>query len=253
MVRIRVIPTLLLHRGGLIKSIKFANYKYVGDPINVVRIFNEKEVDELAIIDIDATRDKREPNFKQISEIVSEAFMPVAYGGGVNSLDQIKEIFYRGVEKVVLNKAAVTNERVITESAKLFGSQSVVASIDVKKVFLKGYRVYTDNGRNDTGLNPVEFAKRLRDRGAGEILLNSIDRDGTYRGYDAPLISLLAESVDIPVIALGGAGSIEDFKKAIQNGASAVAAGSMFVFKRPHQAVLVSYPSPDEILNINSV
>jgi cyclase len=250
-IQIRVIPTLILHKGGLIKSIKFKDYKYVGDPINAVRIFNEMEVDEIAIIDIDATREKREPSFKQISEIVSEAFMPVAYGGGVTQLAQIHKIFQNGVEKVILNKAAISNPQIINEAARIFGSQSIVVSIDVKKVLWRGYRVYTDNGRNDTGLNPVDLAKKLADLGAGEILLNSIDRDGTYKGYDQHLISLVTSSVNIPVITLGGAGSMHDFKKARHSGASAVAASSMFIFKRPHQAVLISYPSPKEISNIN--
>lgn len=253
MVRIRVIPTLLLHKGQLIKSVKFKDFRYVGDPINAVRIFNEKEVDEIAIIDIDATKDKRAPNYKQIAEIVSEAFMPVAYGGGINNLDQIKDIFSLGVEKVIMNKAILTNPNLIPAAAKLFGSQSIVGSIDVKRVFLKGYRVYNDSGRTDTGMEPAGFARELQDRGVGEILLNSIDRDGTYRGYDENLISLIADSVDIPVIVLGGAGSIEDFRKARLRGASAVAAASMFVFKRPHQAVLISYPSPEEITKINQL
>ncbi|MGN6436112.1 MAG: AglZ/HisF2 family acetamidino modification protein [Agriterribacter sp.] len=245
--RVRVIPTLLLHNNGLIKSIKFKDYKYVGDPINAVKIFNDKEVDEIALIDIDASRQNRSPDIKRIAEISNEAFMPMAYGGGIRSLDQIKEIFYSGIEKVILNKAAIENPSLITSAAQLFGSQSIVVSIDVKKRFLKGQRVYTGNGKVNTGFEPVNFAKRMENAGAGELLLNSIDLDGTYAGYDLALIKQISRSVQIPVISLGGASSLADFRSAIDNGASAVAAGSMFVFQRPHNAVLISYPSPQQL------
>jgi cyclase len=230
-----------------VKSVKFKNHRYVGDPINAVKIFNEKESDEIAIVDIDVTASRREPNIALIREIVSEAFMPVAYGGGISRMDQVKEIFFSGVEKVIINKAAHTNPELIAEGAKLFGSQSIVVSIDVRKSVFRGYRVYTDNGQYDTGINPVEFAKKMELLGAGEILLNSIERDGTYKGYDTEVLSMVSHSVNIPVIALGGAGSIDDFRKARQSGASAVSAGSMFVFKRPHQAVLISYPDQKEL------
>lgn len=245
--RIRVIPSLLLHKGGLIKSVQFKNYKYVGDPINAVKIFNEKEVDEIAVIDIDATRDNRPPNIEAISEIASEAFMPMAYGGGITTLDQIKKILFNGFEKVIINKALHTNLSLITQAANLVGSQSVVASMDVKKSLFGGYKVYTDNGKNAAKTSPVEFAKQVESAGAGEILINNIDADGTYNGFDAALIQSIASQVHIPVIAIGGAGSVEDFAKAKQAGASAVAAGSMFVFQRPHQAVLISYPTQKEL------
>ncbi|MBW7840881.1 MAG: imidazole glycerol phosphate synthase subunit HisF [Chitinophagaceae bacterium] len=245
--RIRVIPALLLHKGGLIKSVKFKDYKYIGDPINAVKIFNEKEVDEIALIDIDASRENRDPDIKKIAEIASEAFMPMAYGGGITTIEQIKGLFYNGIEKVILNKAAVQNPALITEAARLFGSQSVMVSIDVKKHFFKGAGVYTNNGKANTGFAPAQFAKKMEDTGAGEILLNNIDRDGTYMGYDTGLIKLVAEAVNIPVIAIGGASGMEDFSLAIQHGASAVAAGSMFVFQRPHNAVLISYPTQREL------
>lgn len=245
--RIRVIPSLLLHKGGLVKSVRFKDYKYIGDPINAVKIFNEKEVDEIAVIDIDATREKRKLNFAQISEIAGEAFMPMAYGGGITRIEEIKEILFSGVEKVIINKTAHTNPKLITEAARLFGNQSIVVSIDVKKTLFNGYRVYTDNGKNNSGLSPALFAKKMEEAGAGEILLNNIDADGTYRGYDIKLIQEVSKGVSIPVIALGGAGSVEDFRKAKENGASAVAAGSMFVFQRPHQAVLISYPTQKEL------
>ena len=244
---LRIIPCLLLHNGGLVKSVRFKDYKYVGDPINAVKIFNEKEADEIAIIDISATAENRLPEIKLIREIVSEAFMPVAYGGGVNTIDLMKEILYYGVEKIIVNKGVHTKPRMISDGAKLFGSQSIVVSIDVKKSLFRSYKVFTDRGQIDSGLNPVEFARKMEEMGAGEILLNVIDRDGTYKGYDKDIIAAVSHAVNIPVIAIGGAGSINDFKIARQSGASAVAAGSMFVFKRPHQAVLISYPGQKEI------
>ena len=245
--RIRVIPTLLLHKGGLIKSVQFKNYKYVGDPINAVKIFNEKEVDEIAVIDIDATRDNRPPNFEQIFEIASEAFMPMAYGGGITNIDEVKRILFSGYEKVIFNKILHTNLKLITESANLVGSQSVVASIDIKKNILGGFTVYTDNGTNNTKKKPEQFVKDLESAGVGEIIVNYINHDGTYKGYNTPLILSITSAVNIPVIALGGAAEVDDFIKAKQAGASAVAAGSMFVFQRPHQAVLISYPTQKEL------
>jgi imidazole glycerol-phosphate synthase subunit HisF len=245
--RVRVIPVLLLKQGGLVKSVKFKDYKYVGDPINAVKIFNEKEVDELAIVDIDATREKRPPDIKRIAEIVSEAFMPIAYGGGITKIEEVKEILLNGVEKVIINKSALVNPALVTEAARQFGSQSVVVSLDIKKTLLKGKRVFTDNGKTNTGLDPVSFARKMEEAGAGELLLNSIDLDGSFGGYDLPLIKAVSESVNIPVIAMGGAASVDDFRLAVENGASAVSAGSMFVFQRPHRAVLISYPSQKEL------
>lgn len=245
--RTRVIPVLLLQKGGLVKTVKFKDPVYVGDPINAVKIFNEKEVDEITVIDIDASRENRSPDIKKITEIASEAFMPMAYGGGITSVDQIKQILYNGIEKVIINKAAVETPDLITKAAKLFGSQSIMVSIDVKKHFLKGIRVYIDNGKTNTGLTPAEFARRMEDAGAGEILLNSIDKDGTFNGYDYDIIKETSNNLNIPLIACGGGSDIEDFKKAVKAGASAVAAGSMFVFKRPHNAVLISYPSQQEL------
>ena len=246
----RVIPSLLIHKGGLVKSVQFKDYKYVGDPINAVKIFNEKEVDEIAVIDIDASKENKAPNIAKIAEIASEAFMPMAYGGGITTIEQIKEILYNGIEKVIINKAAHTTPHLITQAANLFGNQSIVVSIDVKKVFLKGYRVFIENGKKNTGLHPVEFAITAEKLGVGEILLNSIDKDGTFTGYDLALIQQVSKAVNIPVIAIGGASSVEDFAKAKQAGASAVSARSMFVFQRPHKAVLISYPTRKEIKEI---
>ena len=247
MKRIRVIPVLLIHNRGLIKSVKFKNYKYVGDPINAVRIFNEKEVDELAILDIDASRENREPDIPRIEEIVSEAFMPIAYGGGITTVDQVKRILSVGVEKVILNREAFRNPALISEIAKQYGSQSVVVSIDYKKNLFGKPFVYIENGKTSTGMDPVTFAKKMEEAGAGEILLNSIERDGTFTGYDLEMIEKISHSVHIPMIAVGGASNLADFKRAVQYGASAVSAGSLFVFQRPHRAVLISYPSQEEL------
>lgn len=247
MKRIRIIPSLLIHNGGLIKSTRFSDYKYVGDPINAVKIFNDKEVDEISIMDIDASRLGKKPDISKIAAIVSEAFMPVAYGGGISSLDQVKTLFAHGVEKVMLNKAAVMSPRLVTEIASQYGSQSMVVSMDVKKTLFRGKLVFTDNGKTNTGFHPVKFAVRMEEAGAGEILLNSIDKDGTFSGYDLDLIREVTAAVNIPVIAIGGAASLEDFRAAIAAGASAVAAGSLFVFQLPHRAVLISYPNQDEL------
>lgn len=246
--RIRVIPVLLIQNGGLVKSIRFRKHQYVGDPINAVKIFNEKEVDEIAILDISASREKRPPNIRQVAEIAGEAFMPLAYGGGITKLDEIKQILYEGAEKVVLNTSALDNPGLITEAAQQFGSQSIMASIDVQKNWRGQYRVYRDNGSKNTGLAPEELARRVEAAGAGEIFLNSIHRDGTFEGYDLELTKRVTEAVGIPVIACGGAAEVEDFYRAVAvGGASAVAAGSFFVFQRPHRAVLISYPGQEEL------
>jgi cyclase len=245
--RIRVIPTLLIRNGGLVKTVKFENPKYVGDPINAVRIFNEKEVDEIAVIDIACTRLKKSPDFDLISQICGEAFMPLAYGGGISTLDQIVQILYQGAEKVVLQTAAFDNPELIGQAAGRFGSQSIVVSIDAKKGLLGGFKVYRDNGTKATSYHPAEWAKRLEDMGAGEIIVNSITHDGTYKGYELPLVEMVAKAVKIPVVAQGGAATTADFLGAIKVGASAAAAGSMFVFQRPHQAVLVTYPTQDQL------
>jgi cyclase len=244
---IRVIPVLLLKEGGLVKTVKFKNPTYVGDPINAVKIFNEKEIDEIVILDIDATREKRPPNMKQIKEIAGEAFIPLAYGGGITTIDEIKELFYTGVEKVILNNSAVHRTQLITEAAKLVGSQSVVVSMDIKKNLFGKPKVFTRNGTENTNEDPVLFAKRMQDAGAGEIFLNSIERDGTYGGYDLELVKKVSNELEIPVIICGGASSINDFRSAVENGASAVAAGSFFVFQRAHRAVLISYPSRQDL------
>lgn len=240
--RVRVIPTLLIQDGGLVKSIKFKNHTYVGDPINAVKIFNEKEVDEIIILDISATKQNRVPNIKQIAEIAGEAFMPLAYGGGISNIEQVKEILFQGVEKVVFNNAALNNQKLIAETAHQFGSSSTVVSIDAKKNIWGKYKVYSDCGQKNTGIDVIEFAKQMESIGAGELFINAIEKDGTFSGFDIDLITSVADAVSIPIIACGGARNEDDFLEAINKGkASAVAAGSMFVFNGKHRAVLISY------------
>lgn len=248
MLRTRVIPCLLLKNEGLVKTVKFKNPKYVGDPLNAVKIFNDKEVDELVFLDITATIENRKPPFKLISQIASECFMPFCYGGGIRSMEDIAELFKLGVEKIAVNSSAFANPSLITHAADRFGSQSIVVSMDVKKNFFGAYRVFTHGGRKSTKLDAVEFAVRMQELGAGELFLNSIDRDGTMQGYDLDLIKSVSESVRIPVIACGGARSVDDFADAIKKGgASAVSAGSMFVFQGQYRAVLITYPSITEL------
>lgn len=247
MKRIRVIPSLLIQKGGLVKSVKFKDHKYVGDPINAVKIFNDKEVDELVLLDISATAEKRVPNLKYIIEIASEAFMPMAYGGGITTLEQIQSLIAGGIEKVVLNTVAFDNPALITQAAEFAGSQSVVVSMDVKKNLWGKYQVYVQNGTRSTKMDPVSYARKMETLGAGEIILMSIERDGSFEGYDLPLIKMVSEAVSIPVVAIGGSATVDDFAKAMQHGASAVSAGSQFVFQRPHRAVLISYPSQKEL------
>lgn len=242
-IRPRIIPSLLLRGGGLVKTREFKAPIYVGDPINTVRIFNEKEVDELLLLDISATEEGRGPSFDLIADIASEAFMPLAYGGGVKTVDDAKRVFASGFEKVVINSAAIESEALVGEIASLAGSQSVVVSIDVRKKLLGRYQVYGRGGRKGTGLDPVRHATNMQRIGAGEILLNSINCDGTMRGYDLELIRQVAGAIDIPLIAAGGAGSLADFSAALHCGAAAVSAGSLFVFHGKHRAVLISYPT----------
>jgi imidazole glycerol-phosphate synthase subunit HisF len=248
MLRTRVIPCLLLRNKGLVKTVKFKQPKYIGDPINAIKIFNEKEVDELIFLDITATVENRKPPVKLISEIASECFMPFCYGGGIRSLDDVAELFRIGVEKVAINTCAVTNPQLITQAAERFGSQSIVVSIDVKKTLFGKYRVFTHGGSRNSKLDPVDFAIHMQGIGAGELFLNSIDRDGTRQGYDLELIRRVSEAVSIPVIACGGAGGLDDFVDAINiGGASAVSAGSLFVLQGSHRAVLITYPPQKDL------
>jgi len=250
MLKVRVIPCLLLKNEGLVKSVKFKKTTYIGDPINAVKIFNDKEVDELLFIDIEATKQGREPNYELISRISCEAFMPFGYGGGITSVDQVKKLARLGVEKVSINACARKNPDIITQAADVAGSSSVVASIDVKKDLLGRYRVFDYSQQKTTSEDPVEFAQLMEHKGAGEIFLNSVDRDGTFSGYDTELIKRVSQAVTVPVVAMGGAGNIHDFAAAVQNGASAVAAGSFFIFYGPHRAVLITYPEKKALKEI---
>jgi cyclase len=251
MLKTRVIPCLLLKGQGLVKTIRFKDPKYVGDPINAVRIFNEKEVDELILLDIQATVDQKSPQMKPILEIASECFMPLCYGGGIRSLDDMRRILGLGVEKVAINTYAVENPNFVRNAADEFGSQSIVVAMDVKEQSSGKYEVFTHSGRVPAKLDPVEHAKKMEEMGCGEIFLNSIDRDGTRQGYDIALISQVSHAVSVPVIACGGAGKLSDFGDAVElGGASAVAAGSMFVLHGKHRAVLITYPSLQELKEV---
>ena len=248
MLRTRIIPALLLKNESLVKTIRFGRYAYVGDPCNTVRIFNELEVDELLFLDITATPEDRMPNLKLLAEIAKECFMPLGYGGGVRSLESAKAIFEIGFEKVALNSFALEQPHFVTKLADQFGSQSVIASVDVKKDMFGIHRVYTKSGRKTTGRKPVEWAQELEACGAGEILLTSIDREGTWQGFDSELVKAVTTSVSIPVIAHGGAGSTADIKTIVEDaGASAVALGSMVVFQKRGMGVLVNFPRLDEL------
>lgn len=241
----RVIPCLLLTEGGLYKTVEFERPRYVGDPMNAVRVFNDKESDELILLDIDASKRGRPFDTDVIAEIVSEAFMPVCFGGGVRSLGDFERAFAAGVEKVSINTAAVEQPSLVREAAAHYGSQSIVVAIDVKRHKRK-LELRSHGGTSKVDLDPIEWAKQAEDLGAGEILVNSIDRDGTQVGYDLELISAVSHAVSVPVIACGGAGSVADLQAGLHSGAAAVAAGSLFVFHGPRRAVLINYPSEAE-------
>jgi cyclase len=249
MLRRRIIPALLMRDGGLVKTVKFSKERYIGDPINAVKIFNEKEVDELCLLDIGATTEGRPPAYSEINEIVSEAFMPIGYGGGIQTMDHVERLFKLGVEKVIMNTAAFENEILVKEASGVFGNQSIVVSIDIKKDLFGQYRIYTRSGKSKQKIDLITAVKKMQDLGAGEIILNNIDRDGTMQGYDVEPINKVSKVIDLPLVALGGAASIDDFVAAILNGASAVSAGSMFVFQGVHKAVLISYITSDTLDN----
>jgi cyclase len=247
MLRPRIIPSLLIHDNGLVKTVNFKNPKYVGDPINAVRIFNEKEVDELAVFDIDATVLGKEPNYSLIERLANQSMMPLCYGGGVKTVEQAQRIFSLGIEKIALSSAVLYNPKLITEISDRVGAQSVIVVLDVKKKLLGGYEVFTHNGKKATGINPFKFVEEAQKLGAGEIVINSIDKDGVMKGYDLDLIAKVREKISLPMTVLGGAGSLTDIEKVIdQHGVIGVAAGSLFVFKGPYKAVLINYPTQVE-------
>lgn len=244
-IKTRVIPCLLLRNHGLVKTIRFKDPTYLGDPINIVKIFNEKEVDELIFLDITATVESRRPPFELLEKIASECFMPLGYGGGIRRMEEVRTLLSLGVEKICINTHAVEEPSFVRQAADFAGSQSVVVSIDVKKNRLGRYEVFTHSGKRASGLDPIRFAQEMETQGAGELLLNSIDRDGTMQGYDLGLIRQVTRAVSIPLVVCGGAGGVQDLVDAVMvGGASAAAAGSMFVFQGRHRAVLISYPTP---------
>ena len=248
MLRPRIIPCLLVHKKGLVKTVNFKNPKYVGDPINAVRIFNEKEVDELIVLDIDATTESREPDYKMIENLASECRMPLCYGGGIKTADQAQRIFGLGVEKVALSAEAMHNPGIVCEVAKIVGNQSVVVVLDVKKSIKTGkYEVWIHNGQQNTGKSPVEIAVQMERLGSGEIVINSIDNDGLMIGYDLDLVAKIRQSITIPMTVLGGAGSLQDIADLIKEyGIIGASAGSLFVFKGIYKAVLINYPNREE-------
>ncbi len=247
MKRVRVIPILTLNNEKLVKTIRFRKPNYIGDPINAVKIFNEKEVDEIAILDITATKENREPNYKKIEEIASEAFMPFAYGGGIKNIAQIDRLFKLGIEKIVINSALEGNIELITKAAGIYGSQSIVGSIDVKKNLFGKYQLYKTSGEKKINTSVENYVPEIIKAGVGEIFLNSIDKDGTYQDYDYELIKIVSSLSSVPMIACGGANSISSFKNAIISGASAVAAGSLFVYTGETKGILINYPSQETL------
>jgi cyclase len=246
MFRPRVIPVLLLKNLGLVKSIGFKNYTYIGDPMNAVRIYNEMKADELVFLDIEATKQNRLISLEFVREVGEEANMPFAVGGGIKSIEDIRKVTSAGAEKVVINSAAADNE-FINNAAKEFGSSTIVVCIDVKKKLFGGLKTWTHGGQKSTNYNPIDFAKQMEENGAGELIIQSIDRDGKMEGYDVDLIRSISEAVSIPVVALGGAGNVEHLKDAARKGyANGLAAGSMFVYQGSNKGVLINYLSEKE-------
>jgi cyclase len=246
----RVIPVLLLMDKALYKPVKFDKPVYIGDPLNAVKIFNEKEVNELIVLDILATKRKAEPDYSFIEQLAGECFMPLTYGGGISNIEQIRRLNACGIEKVCINSMSVEQPTFIEEASKAFGSSTIVISVDVKKDLFGKYKVYIHNGRKNTGLLVNDYVKKMQELGAGEIVITSIDREGTYKGLDLQLIQQVSAIVQIPVIGHGGANSLENMGDAMKVGASAVAAGSLFVYKGPHKAVLINYPNREELLKM---
>ncbi|MFA6127028.1 MAG: AglZ/HisF2 family acetamidino modification protein [Bacteroidales bacterium] len=247
MLKHRVIPCLLLRNGGLVKTLRFSDPKYVGDPINAIRIFNDKEVDELMVLDIMASKKGVEPNYTLVEQFAGECYMPLCYGGGVHTFDQAQRLFELGVEKICLQTAALQNLKFVEQIAKKVGNQSVLVSVDVKTNWLGKYQLYSSATGKTLTQSWLSFIKDAVSAGAGEVLLNAVDRDGTLKGMDLELIREGAAAIEVPLIAVGGAGSLSDIKAAVDAGASAVSAGAFFVFNGPHRAVLITYPRYKEL------
>ena len=251
MLQTRVIPCLLLKGDSLVKTVNFKNPSYIGDPVNTARIFNELEVDELALLDISATKNNKSPDFEILKELANECFMPLAYGGGINNFEDAKKIFKIGIEKIIINSATFTNPSFISKLADYFGNQAVVASIDIKKNFFGNYQLFSNSGKKKQKLNPIAWAQQLEILGAGEILLTAIHREGTWNGFDIDIIEKISNAVSIPVIAHGGAASINDIGKAVKiGGASAVSLGSMVVYQNKGMGVLVNFPDSQKLKQI---
>ena len=247
MLKPRIIPCLLVSDKGLVKTVNFKNPKYVGDPINAVRIFNEKRVDELMVLDIDASAENREPDYKMIANLAAECRMPLCYGGGVKTVEQAHRIFSLGVEKIAISSAAIEDPDLVCKIAQEVGSQSIVAILDVKKRLLGGYQIFIKNGKINSNKKPIEFVQELERLGVGEIIINSIDNDGVMKGYDLNLVDQIRKIVKVPLTILGGAGKLEDIGELVSKyGIIGAAAGSLFVFKGIYKAVLINYPSREE-------
>jgi imidazole glycerol-phosphate synthase subunit HisF len=250
MLKNRVIPSLLLKSGGLVKTTKFSRPMYVGDPINAIRIFNEKEVDELMVLDIIASKENREPDYNTIEMFASECFMPLCYGGGIKTKDQASRLFSLGVEKLAVQTSALSDLDLVSSIASRYGNQSVVVSIDIKKSFFGDYQMYSSAKLKVINQNWLSFLNQSVEAGAGEILLNAVDRDGTLSGMDLKLIGEASKKCPVPLIAAGGVGSLDDIKSAVHAGANAIAVGAFFVYHGPHRAVLISYPKYKELENL---
>ncbi len=252
MFRPRLIPVLLLRKNALVKSVKFKNYNYIGDPINAVKIFNELKADELVLLDIDATLEGTRISSDVIKRVGEEANMPFSVGGGISSIEDIREVISCGAEKAILSSHAIKNPLLIKEAAENFGSSTIVICIDVKKKFLgKSDYVFIKNGKEATQYKPIEFARIAEEMGAGEIIIQSIPKDGSMEGYDIDLIKSISNAVTIPTVALGGGGSLEDFRAAFQSGnANGIAAGSFFVYQGNNKGVLINYPSREDIIKL---
>jgi len=250
MLKNRVIPALLLKNSGLVKTTKFKDPKYVGDPINAIKIFNEKQVDELMVLDITASKEGREPNYSLIEQFAGECFMPLAYGGGIRTVEQAKRLFASGVEKICLQTAALENPGLVTELADRFGSQSVMVSLDIKKNWLGNPQVFSASREKTLSTNWLDLLHQLIKAGAGEVLLNAVDKDGTLSGPDLDLIQKASKAIEVPLIAVGGISSLDDIKAVVNVGASGVAAGAFFVYYGPHRAVLITYPKYEELENL---
>lgn len=252
MLKHRVIPCLLLRNGGLVKTLKFADAKYVGDPINAIRIFNDKEVDELMVLDITASKEKKEPNYALIEQFASECFMPLSYGGGIKTMEQAQRLFNSGIEKICLQTAVLDDLSLVKNLSDKWGSSSILVSVDVKKNWMGQPKLYSAATGKTLDKKWTDFMLDAVKAGAGEIVLNAVDKDGTMKGMDTEMIKEAAKILSVPLVAVGGAGSLADIKAAVDAGANAVSAGAFFVFQGPHRAVLITYPKYNELVQLLS-